>query len=83
MVKEREKLLREIMAYDFAAIDMQLYLNTHPHDVRAISLHNCYVNRSRILKDMYERLYGPLTASSPYPRYPWKWIESPWPWEYQ
>lgn len=83
MKNEREKLLKNIMAFDFAAIDMNLYLDTHPYDMRAINLHNYYVHQSKVLKDRYERLYGPLTAFSPYPRYPWKWIESPWPWEHR
>ncbi len=83
MKNEREELLKCIMAFDFAAIEMNLYLDTHPFDMCAINLHNYYVTHGKALRDQYERLYGPITANSPHSRYPWKWIESPWPWEQQ
>ena len=35
-----------------------------------------------MLKESYERLYGPLTQGSA-SAYPWQWIKEPWPWEYE
>lgn len=81
MDANREKLLKEVMASEFTVIDLHLYLDTHPCDQRTISLYNANVQQSKILRDQYERLYGPLSAQSSYSRYPWQWIESPWPWE--
>lgn len=77
---ERKKLLHEVMAADFTLIDMNLYLNTHPYDQKAILLYNNYVTMARRLRDNYERNYGPITPAA-YSKCPWQWIEPPWPWE--
>lgn len=69
------------MAVDFTLIDMGLYLNTHPYDQRAISIYNSNLQKAKMLRDAYERMYGPLTLYTPSNRNVWKWINSPWPWE--
>lgn len=79
---EREQLLHEIMAADFTLIDMNLYLNTHPYEQRAIALYNNFVTMARTLRMRYESCYGPLTPAA-YSNCPWQWIEPPWPWEGQ
>ena len=33
---EREILLKKISTYEFAALDLQIYLDTHPHDTAMI-----------------------------------------------
>lgn len=76
----REQMLREVMAADFTLIDLNLYLNTHPCDQKALAQYNCGVQRAKMLRENYERMYGPLTPMSP-SNYPWQWINSPWPWE--
>ena len=78
----REKLMRDVMAADFTAGDLHLYLNTHPCDNRAVMIYICTVQRAKQLRDYFERMYGPLTASASN-SYPWPWINSPWPWELQ
>jgi spore coat protein JB len=83
MDANQECLLKEVMAADFTVIELNLYLDTHPCDQRAIALYNSGVQRSKMLWDEYERMYGPLTARLSYRNYPWQWIESPWPWEKQ
>lgn len=80
MDNEREKVMREVMAADFTAGDLHLFLNTHPWDYRALMLYNQAVQRSRQLHDYFDRMYGPLMASAAN-TYPWSWINSPWPWE--
>jgi spore coat protein JB len=82
MDPKREQLLREIQAADFTLIDLNLYLDTHPSDQRALTLYNNSAQRAKMLRDNYERMYGPLTPMS-YSAYPWQWIASPWPWEKQ
>lgn len=82
MENTREKMLKEVMALDFMAIELNLYLNTHPYDGRALMIFANTVQRGKMMRENFERMYGPLTASSSN-SYPWPWIESPWPWEYQ
>jgi spore coat protein JB len=76
----REKLLREVMAADFTVIDLNLYLDTHPNNQRAISIYNASVQRAKMLRANYERMYGPLTPMF-FSKCPFNWINEPWPWQ--
>jgi spore coat protein JB len=76
----RENLLHQVMAADFTAGDLHLYLNTHPCDYKAVMIFMICVKKSKFVRDCYESMYGPLTASAS-SSYPWPWIEGPWPWE--
>ncbi len=76
----RDKMLTEIMALDFMAIELNLYLNTHPYDQKALTIFVNTVQKCKMLRENYENMYGPLTVSSSN-SFPWPWIESPWPWE--
>ncbi|MFR7874273.1 MAG: spore coat protein CotJB [Christensenellales bacterium] len=74
-----QKLLKEIRCLTFAITDLAEYLNTHPTDEKAICLHRKYCNNLNELKDMYQRIYGPLSIYCPCNK--WRWLEEPWPWE--
>lgn len=80
MYEAQEKLLKELMSYEFMSIDLNLYLNTHPYDGRALMVFINTAQRAKMIRDNYERMYGPITASASN-SYPWPWINSPWPWE--
>lgn len=75
----REALMMKIKSYNFAVIELALYLNTHPDDERALCLHNSYTKTLKDLKDKYQKVYGPLSIY--YPCNKWRWLEEPWPWE--
>ncbi|MHB1314497.1 MAG: spore coat protein CotJB [Christensenellales bacterium] len=79
----RDELLKRISAADFYILDLHLYLNTHPDDREAIEKYNAMVMEARELKDMYEKMYGPLMAFNATSKMPWQWIENPWPWQYE
>ena len=76
--KELSEAIRNI---NFTIIDLNLYLDTHPDDNRALMMFNQAVMQCRMLKDMYECQYAPLTNASP-SAYPYQWINNPWPWDY-
>lgn len=78
--RERLEMLKEIMAIDFSAIELNLYLDTHPYDQRALNLRNQYVLKLKELKEVYEKKYGFLTVYN-LSECPWEWIANPWPWE--
>lgn len=80
MVEAQDKMMKEIMAFEFMAIDLNLYLNTHPYDGRALMVFINTVQRGNMVRENYERMYGPITANASN-SYPWPWINSPWPWE--
>ena len=75
----REMLMKKIMEYKFAIIELGLYLDTHPTDNRALCLHRDYARKYKELTDKYQKVYGPLTID--YPCNKWRWLEMPWPWE--
>lgn len=81
---ERKALMRKIQDVEFALVELQLYLDTHPFDKKALMDFNCYSQQLLMLKQQYDMAYGPLLqyGFSPSP-YPWKWLDSPWPWEEQ
>ncbi|KYO64787.1 spore coat protein CotJB [Thermovenabulum gondwanense] len=78
--KDMVDKLKNIMAVDFAVWELSLFLDTHPDERRAIEDHNKYVRLSYQLKNEYESTYGPMRLDSISP-YPYKYINSPWPWE--
>lgn len=80
---DKMALKREIMSLNFAINDLVLFLDTHPNNSRAISLHSQYVEKLEKLQKRYEELYGPLTVNftSPENSNRWAWSEEPWPWE--
>lgn len=82
---ERVRLLHEIQAVEFAAVDLTLYLDTHPTDLRALMDYNDISLQLRELKQAYETRYGPLCAfgTSPGGVDRWHWIDDPWPWDAQ
>ena len=73
-------LLKKISTYQFAAFDLQLFLDTHPNDRKTIEKMNEYKKQLRPLVKEYEEKFGPLTKSET-ERNSWKWIKAPWPWE--
>jgi len=79
---DRYAALKQLQALEFAAVEFNLYLDTHPTDQRALNEYNHLVQRIDEMKKYYECYFGPLlnfgfSAS----RYPWQWTEEPWPWE--
>ncbi|QSZ28094.1 spore coat protein CotJB [Aceticella autotrophica] len=80
----KAKMLRKLMEIEFACVDLNLYLDTHPSEEKALQSYNYYSEQLKTLKTQYEQVYGPLMAfGQSASQYPWKWIDEPWPWEIQ
>ena len=79
-IKRKAELLKEIMALEFSLVDLNLYLDTHPEDERALMVFEQYSRKLKSLRGRYEKEYAPLTALEAGNR-SWNWIEDPWPWE--
>lgn len=77
---EREILLKKISTYQFAALDLQLFLDTHPNDRKTLEKMKEYRDMARPLIEEYEKKFGPLTKNMTSSNN-WHWIKSPWPWE--
>ena len=79
---EKEKLLLDIGRLAFAAHDLNLYLDLNPNDETMLTLFNDYRKQADSMISEYESKFGPLNISSnSLETGPFKWINSPWPWE--
>ncbi len=75
---ERQALLKEIAKYDFAVIELNLFLDTHPNSVQARQKLEEYRAKSDELTKKYEEFFGPISHGSALSQ--WEWIANPWPW---
>ena len=57
---EKESLMKKISTYDFAIVELNLYLDTHPKDKEAHRKLEEYETKSRQLREEYEEKYGPI-----------------------
>lgn len=75
-------LLNEIRQLEFVTLELNLYLDTHPCDRRALMQYNMLSQRLLWLKNCYEMQYGPLfNFGWSQSINDWNWINEPWPWE--
>lgn len=85
MSKERDnynRLLNNIQEIQFVALELQLYLDTHPEDDEALEDFNCAVDVFYKLLAEFEECYGPLLNTGLMPANRWsQWISNPWPWQ--
>ena len=62
-INEREALLYEIMAYDHASHDLELYLDVYPSNKEYVDLYEKYISKLNELKEKYTKKYDPICAS--------------------
>lgn len=77
----REKLMREIQEVNFALVDLNLYLDSHPDCKMALDFFRDMQIKYANLEAEYEMKFGPLTAFDTNTEQGWAWINGPWPWE--
>ena len=76
-------MLRRVQEMEFVAVELNLYLDTHPCDEDALNDFNCAAEMLKKYKEKYESEFGPLLNfgfGGP-SQNPWQWLEGPWPWE--
>ncbi len=76
-------MLKKISAVDFSIHEINLYLDSHPENIKATELLKAYrKERSNLIND-YEQKYGDYVTrvGDVKAEVPWSWIEGPWPWE--
>lgn len=80
-MKDRETLLRQLSAAQFAAWEMHIYLDTHPQDKQAFQAMQKYRREAEKLRRDFEEKYGPITPTDTIDDMTFTWINNPWPWE--
>ncbi len=75
--------LTELMAIDFVADELELYLDTHPEDGEAFALYQTMLALQQEARERYVRTCGPIRQSDMLSAERYTWLDSPWPWEYR
>ena len=71
----------ELMAIDFAAHDLGLYLDTHPEDTEAFDAYRDLLKLCKEARDKYVRKYGPIKQKDLIHADGYTWLNNPWPWD--
>jgi spore coat protein JB len=78
----RETLTKKLQEVGFMLVELNLFLDTHPNDKKAIELYNTYSMQQAELRKEYAQKYGPLlNFGNQEVDDNFSWVNSPWPWE--
>lgn len=80
-MNEKQMMLKKIQAADFALVDINLFLDTHPTDKGALECFSKYQKIYDSLVKEYEEKFGALMSKRVDTNKGWTWIDNPWPWE--
>ena len=75
--------LTELMAIDFVAHELGLYLDTHKDDKQAFEMYQTFLALAKEAHDRYIRKFGPVLKRDMLGMESYTWLDSPWPWDYQ
>lgn len=81
--EKQPAILSRLQEIEFVAVELNLYLDTHPCDTEALNDYNCAVEMLRKHIKEYEKEFGPLMnfGFGGFSSEPWQWAMGPWPWE--
>jgi len=77
---DRDAKLFNVMCYSFAITDMNLYLDVHPEDRKALTYLKELIVEEEKAKKEYIMKYGPLNVCDTKGD-KFDWINGPWSWE--
>lgn len=75
--------LTEMMAIDFVADELELYLDTHCSDTEAFAMYQTFLALKKEARERYTRLCGPIDQMDMLGMNDYAWLNNPWPWDYQ
>ena len=71
-----------LQGLSFAMKETELFLDGHPSNRRALAYYAETKGEYDLLKEEYERTYAPITPGASGDDAEWRWVRTPWPWEY-
>ena len=77
----RGAMLQAVNQTSFAVVEANLYLDTHPCDMEALSYLNQMMEAYKNANAAHEAQFGPLNAGNVTENAYWTWVSDPWPWE--
>ncbi len=82
-MKDCAQMLKRMQELGFVAVELNLYLDTHPNDAKALEQYNLIHHEIRQLQMKMDEQCGPSKGfgHSMNVGNTWQWAEQPWPWE--
>lgn len=82
-MNKKMQMKRNIYELDFALHELNLFLDTHPTNQKAMELLKEYRKRREKYIALYEAQFGKYICSpNDVPESScWEWLDGPWPWE--
>lgn len=80
-MNSREKMMKRVQMFDFILDELNLYLDTHPDDKKALDYFTQYQFLKNDAVNAYEMMFGPLRAEDNVNGEYFEWVKGPWPWE--
>jgi len=78
----QEQMMRQMQEIGFYLVELNLFLDTHPEDKKALAEYNAYAMQLHDLRRKYLESFGPVLNFGNQPAGEgFDWINSPWPWE--
>ena len=62
----KDELLKSLMSLDFMAVDLGLFLNTHPENEEAVAEYDRIIRAADEVRSQYESQFGPLCSFRSY-----------------
>ena len=75
--------LTELMAIDFVAHELGLYLDTHKDDKQAFDMYQTFLALAEEAHARYVKNYGPVLERDMLGAERYTWLDNPWPWDFQ
>ncbi len=73
------QLMKSVSEASFYVTDLQLYLDTHPDDIRALEMFKEACRQLKVCCDAFESCCYPLKACSSGKDDEWNWLVGCWP----
>lgn len=73
--------LGELMAIDFVADELSLYLDTHRNDKEAFDMYQSVLLLSKEAHERYAEKCAPIVKNDLLGMKAYSWLNDPWPWE--
>ena len=78
---EREILMKKLQSADFALLEANEFLDTHPNDQKAMAFYKKHLDIYNALKNEFVNKFGPISAKDFDCDRKWAWVDNPWPWQ--
>ena len=74
-----QQLMKKVSEALFYVTDLQLYLDTHPEDTKALRMFEEAAENAKACVELFEKRCYPLTAFSADCDDSWEWLVGVWP----